>query len=145
MTKDGFCKLNKCEEVKDFVLSSRPLSTKDSDEAKYELAESIVSLLVDFRTKLPPRSVVYANALTSIICSLNTYISFEKDNVGGVWKGYDYLCMAYTQYSQLEYFTRPKSEKRDSNIKLDLNAFLLEISNLWRILLSQYNDFSTKH
>ena len=53
--------------------------------------------------------------------------------------------MAFTMYSQLIWCTEKKSETRDSKIKGQLHEFLLDMRNLWKILMSQYLDYTTKH
>lgn len=136
-------KIDPEEEAKDFIQSSVP-SKQDTMEGRHELTSSIVSLLVEFRDKLPPASLTYSKALTSIIVSLNTYMRYESNHIG-IWNGYEHLCMAYTQYAHLMFCTQPKSKKRDSKIRGDLHNFLLEIRNLWGILISQYLDYNSKH
>lgn len=120
------------------------LPEKVNNEAKRELVKSMVSLLAEQRDKLPPNSKKYSMALQSIILSINTYSRYEEGHIG-LWQGFEHLCIAYTMYSQLVWCTEKKSETRDSKIKGELHDFLLEIRKLWRILISQYLDYTTKH
>ena len=130
-------------ESKTFLYASAPRETQ-TFEAKKELVKDMVSLIADFREKLPPISQKYHKALTSIIISLNSYINYEEGNIG-LWHGFEHLCMAHTYYSFLMYCTHPKNPKRDSKVQLDLHEFLKEIGNLWAILLNQYLDYTSRH
>lgn len=129
-------------ESKTFIDSNQCVN--QNEDARRELAVSIVSLLSDFRDSLPQSSERYFNALQTIIVSLNAYIRYEENHIG-VWNGYEHLAMAYTAYTHLMYCTRPRDIKRDSKIRETLHLFLKESENLWHILLSQYIDFETKH
>lgn len=130
-------------ESKTFLDASAPRETQ-TFEAKKELVKDMVSLIADFREKLPPISQKYHKALTSIIISLNSYINYEEGNIG-LWHGFEHLCMAHTYYSFLMYCTQPKNPKRDSKVQLDLHEFLRDINNLWSILLNQYLDYTSRH
>lgn len=130
-------------EVKTYLDSSLPKESQ-TFEAKRDLVKDMVSLLADFRDRLPPISTRYCSALTSIILSLNTYINYEETHTG-LWNGFEHLCMAYTHYSFLMYCTQPKNPKRDSKIQLELHSFLKELNKLWVILLNQYLDYTSKH
>lgn len=135
-------KINPEQETKEAISYTTP--EKVNEEAKKELANSIVSLLIEQRDKLPPISKKYSQALQSIILAMNTYIRYEQSSIG-LWHGFEHLCMAYTMYSQLVWCTEKKSETRDSKIKWQLHEVLLEMRNLWRILMSQYLNYTTKH
>lgn len=139
----GKGKINFDEESKTFLDSSSPKDTQ-AFEAKKELVDEMVSLLSGFRDNLPPASIRYNNAMTSIIVSLKAYISYEEMHTG-IWNGFEHLCMAHTYYSYLVYCTQPKNPKRDSKVQLDLHNFLKEMNRLWLILLAQYLDYSSKH
>lgn len=135
-------KIDPVQETREYINSSIPEGVDPN--AKKELVQSLVGLLIEQRDKLPPRSSKYEKALQSIILALNTYSRQEEYHIG-IWSGFDHLCMAFTMYSQLIWCTEKKSDTRDSVIKGQLHAFLLEIRNLWRILMSQYLDYTTKH
>ena len=129
-------------ESKTMLEANKP--TQNNEEARRDLAQSMVSLFIDFRDSLPSSSDRYNKALQSIILSLNTYLRYDENHLG-IWNGFDHLCMAYTAYNHLIWCTEKKSDTRDSKIRIHLNAFLKEMLNLWKILLSQYLDFDTKH
>ena len=135
-------KIDPEKETKEAINATLP--EKVNEEAKRELTKSMVSLLAEQRDKLPPSSKKYFQAIQSIILALNTYSRYEEGHIG-LWQGFEHLCMAYTMYSQLVWCTEKKSETRDSKIKGDLHNFLLEMRNLWRIIMSQYLDYATKH
>ena len=126
--------INPDVESKTYIESNKDLNQKE--DARRELALSMVSLLNDFRDSLPKASERYFNALQTIIVSLNSYIRYEENHIG-VWNGYEHLAMAYTAYTHLMYCTRPRDSVRDSKIRETLHLFLKESENLWHILLSQ--------
>ena len=139
---DKKAKINQEQETKTMIEANK--SSHENIEARRELVKSIVALFCEYRDSLPPNSHRYHKALQSIIMSLNTYIGYEEKHIG-IWDGFEYLCMAYTAYSHLTVCTEKKSEARDSNTKIKLNLFLKEMQSLWKLLLSQYFDFETKH
>ena len=135
-------KIDPEQETKIMIEANNP--AQEDIEARRDLVNSMVSLFCEYRDSLPPSSNRYHKALQSIILALNTYIRYDEHHIG-IWNGFEHLCMAYTAYSHLIWCTEKKSENRDSNTRMQLNLFLKEMQNLWKILLSQYLDFETKH
>ena len=135
-------KIDPEQETKIMMKENNPVH--EDIEARRDLVNSMVSLFCEYRDSLPPSSNRYHKALQSIILALNTYIRYDEHHIG-IWNGFEHLCMAYTAYNHLIWCTEKKSDTRDSVIKGQLHAFLLEIRNLWRILMSQYLDYTTKH
>ncbi len=135
-------KIDPDQESKELLNANKPVH--ENIEARKELVESMVSLFCDYRDALPPNSNRYHKALQAIILELNIYIRYAENHVG-VWNGFEHLCMAYTTYNHLIWCTEKKSDTRDSKIRMQLNLFLKGMQSLWKILLSQYLDFETKH
>ena len=135
-------KINPEQESKTMMDANKPIF--EDIEARKELVNSMVTLFCEHRDSLPPRSDRYHKALQSIILALNTYLRYDENHIG-VWNGFEHLCMAYTAYNHLMWCTEKRSETRDSNVRTQLHSFLTEMQNLWKILISQYLDFDTKH